>query len=330
METLELKEIVCVFDQGLYAKAAGITWKHDDKFKNIILRMGAFHTICNLLSTIGKRFQDAGLRDLCVEAGVIAEGSITGVMEGRTYNRAVRLHNIVYEAMIRLAWKGFLLWIHANHGAKVHHLEESLKSISTFHDDVSQTSFTALMDDASCIRVLILFQDYLGAIGNDNPLTAFWTSYLDMAEITLGLLRAAREGDWLLHLASIRAMIPWCFAYDNLNYARFLSCYYDTMSRLPIDHPEVHQQFMQGGFSVQVGSQDPFGRIPVDQTIEETVNRDTQTAGGTNGFSLNRAAVERYYLRQIRQMVGRGMSHLSHPACTCLESLGMKLTFSPI
>ena len=62
MDTLELKEIVCVFDQALYAKAAEITSKHE-KFKNLILRMGAFHTICNLLSTIGKRFQDAGLRD---------------------------------------------------------------------------------------------------------------------------------------------------------------------------------------------------------------------------------------------------------------------------
>ena len=60
----------------------------------------------------------------------------------------------------------------------------------------------------------------------------------------------------------------------------------------------------------------------MDQTIEETVNRDTQTVGGTKGFSLNRAAVEMYYLtseyrsmylRQLRQMVGRGMSHLSHP-----------------
>ncbi|KAJ8404780.1 hypothetical protein AAFF_G00331670 [Aldrovandia affinis] len=94
------------------------------------------------------------------------------------------------------------------------------------------------------------------------------------------------------------------------------------MSRLPIDHPEVHQQFMHGGFSVQLGSQNPFGRISVDQTIEETVNRDTQTAGGTKGFSLKRAAVERYYLtseyrsnylKQLRRMVGRGMSHFSHP-----------------
>ncbi|KAJ8389319.1 hypothetical protein AAFF_G00121840 [Aldrovandia affinis] len=86
------------------------------------------------------------------------------------------------------------------------------------------------------------------------------------------------------------------------------------MSRLLIDHPEVHQQFMHGG-------QNPFGRIPVDQTIEETVNRDTQTAGGRKGFSLKQAAVERYYLtseyrsnylKQLRRMVGRRMSHFSH------------------
>ena len=122
---------------------------------------------------------------------------------------------------MRLAWKGFLLWIHTNHRAEVHHLEEALKSISTFQDAVSHTASTALMDDASSTRVLLLFQEYIGAIGNDNPLPAFWTSYLDMAEITLGLLCAAREGDWLLHLASIRAMIPWCIVYDKANYARF-------------------------------------------------------------------------------------------------------------
>ena len=154
---------------------------------------------------------------------MLAEGSIAGVMEGRKYNHAVRLHKIVYEAMMRLAWTGFLLWIQVNHGAEVHHLEEALKSISTFHDEVSHTAST-----------LLLFQEYIGAIGNDNPWTAFRTSYLDMAEITLGLLGAAREGDWLLHLATIRAMIPWCVVYDKANYACFMSYYYATMLRLPL------------------------------------------------------------------------------------------------
>ena len=30
---------------------------------------------------------------------------------------------------------------------------------------------------------------------------------------------------------------------------------------------------------MEVGKLNPFGRIPVDLTIEETVNKDTQTAG---------------------------------------------------
>ena len=50
-----------IFDQAVYAKA---------------------------LKIIGKRFQDAGLKDQCVESQVIAEGPLLGVLEGRKYNRA--------------------------------------------------------------------------------------------------------------------------------------------------------------------------------------------------------------------------------------------------
>ena len=51
------------------------------------------------------------------------------------------------------------------------------------------------------------------------------------------------------------------------------------MSQLHIEHPEVHAHFMNGGFAVQIGEQNPFGRIPVDQTIKKTVNKDTQIPG---------------------------------------------------
>lgn len=321
MESLQLKTIVCVFDQALYAKATEIVWKHD-KFKNIVIRMGVFHTICNLLSIVGKRFQDAGLRDICVESGVIAEGSVAGVMEGRKYNRAVRLHKLVYEALMRLAWKGFLLWLNDKHPTEVRNLEEALRGIGSFHDDVCQVSLTELLENASFTITMELFQVYLDSLRSQHGLSAFWMSYLDMTEILLGLIRASREGNWMLHLACIREMIPWCFAYDKLNYARYLSYYYAIMSQLPADHPEVHDHFLQGGFSVQIGSRNPFGRIPVDQTIEETVNKDTQTPGGTKGFSLRPGAVNKYYLtseyrsaylRQLREMVGQGDSLLNHP-----------------
>ena len=59
-----------------------------------------------MLSIIGKRFQNGGFRDLCVESGAIVEGSVAGVLDGRRYNRGVRLDNIMHEALMRLAWQG--------------------------------------------------------------------------------------------------------------------------------------------------------------------------------------------------------------------------------
>ena len=76
--------------------------------------VGNFHIICNMLSIIDKLFRDAGLRDLAVQSGVIAEGSIDKVLNGRQYNRGDRLHKIIYEAMMRLLWSGFLNWIEIN------------------------------------------------------------------------------------------------------------------------------------------------------------------------------------------------------------------------
>ena len=80
-----------VFYQALYAKACEVAWKNQELFSPIVLRMGTFHTICTFLAVIGKRYGEAGLRDLAVESGVIADGSIAGMLDGRKYNGTVRL-----------------------------------------------------------------------------------------------------------------------------------------------------------------------------------------------------------------------------------------------
>ena len=49
-KSLNLSSVVVVMDQALYAKASEIIWKHNDAYCNIILRMGAFHTICNFVN----------------------------------------------------------------------------------------------------------------------------------------------------------------------------------------------------------------------------------------------------------------------------------------
>jgi len=116
-----------------------------------------------------------------------------------------------------------------------------------------------------------------------------------MVGILLEMIRASREGNWPLHLHAIRMMIPWCAAYDKVNYARYLSIYRAQMTRLEEEHPDIYHHMMEGGFSVQQSSPNPFGRVPVDQTLEETVNKDTQTAGSTKEFSLKSPTLTKYY-----------------------------------
>ena len=93
------------------------------------------------------------------------------------------------------------------------------------------------------------------------------------------------------------------------------------MSHLPEEHPDAFKYVRSGGLSVQLGNSNPFGRVPVDQTCEETINKDTQTSGGTKGFSLKPNAVSKYYLlaeyrstflRQLRDMLHINSSSLKH------------------
>ena len=73
-EKLGLDETDIVLDQAIYAKATEILSNpvNSDLRKFIVLRLGAFHTTCIFLSTIGKRFADAGLKDWILESRILS------------------------------------------------------------------------------------------------------------------------------------------------------------------------------------------------------------------------------------------------------------------
>ena len=101
-QKIEQTSTVIVLDQAIYAKALEILRRHQEEFSSVVLRMGSFHFTCVFLTVIGKRFAGSGLRDLLLESGVIAEGSVDGVLSGKHYNRGVRAHNLLTEALCRL------------------------------------------------------------------------------------------------------------------------------------------------------------------------------------------------------------------------------------
>ena len=120
---------------------------HTSEYAKIILRMGTFPTIMTLLAIIGKRFQDAGLHDTCIESGTIAEGSVSGVLAGWMYSRAVRVHTIIYEALLHLACKGFITWLEAHHPNQMHSVSALLNQVSDARECPNQslTNYTQVM-----------------------------------------------------------------------------------------------------------------------------------------------------------------------------------------
>ena len=133
---------------------------------------------------------------------------------------------------------------------------------------------------------------------------SFWMSLLDIVDIVLGLVSVSREGNWQLHL-----MIPCCFAYARQNYARYILIYYAQMTSLPKYHPFLYEH-PQVGLSVQRSEHKPFGKVTIDQTIEETVNK-LETCHYAQKYYVN-AVYRSTCLRQLRSIIDQQSSRLSH------------------
>ena len=58
---------------------------------------------------------------------------------------------------------------------------------------------------------------------------------------------------------------------------------------------------IEENWTVQRQERYGFSSIACDQTIEQTLNRDSKTKGGVTGFTLNRAALHRWIAGQAER-----------------------------
>ena len=67
---------------------------------------GGFHAECIFMSVISERFLDGGRKDLVIEARLLKEGSIISLLSSPHYNKAMRIHEYVYEDVL-WRWRFF-------------------------------------------------------------------------------------------------------------------------------------------------------------------------------------------------------------------------------
>ena len=70
----------------------------------------------------------------------------------------------------------------------------------------------------------------------------------------------------------------WFQAFENCNYPRHFSHYWDSQKMLAEQHPAMYDKFKEVGFSSQynIGK---FNKVSPDQFIEQIVNKDKKVQG---------------------------------------------------
>ena len=124
---------------------------------------------------------------------------------------------------------------------------------------------------------------------------AFWDDYGHMVKLLLQFVKAERAGNWDMHLLCVSAMLPYFYAMDKPNYARWLPVYLMDMKQLATKHPDVHHEFVNGNHAVSRSS-NPFAQVWTDMALEQSINADPKSKGGIIGISQNPGAPDRWFL----------------------------------
>ena len=97
--------------------------------------------------------------------------------------------------------------------------------------------------------------------------------YVDMLHLYHEFSRSIRTGDLDLYTYCLQQMTALFFTFNHQNYSRWLTVYHDKLLKLKISHPDIYEEFKNGCSSLKRKSK-PFSRIPIDLTLEQTINAD--------------------------------------------------------
>ena len=86
-------------------------------------------------------------------------------------------------------------------------------------------------------------EDFIVSKQSDPPFT-FWKRYIDMVQLLLLFILAEREGNWNLHLETMRDMPAWMSIHDHMNHARWGIVYSVDMLQLEKSAPDVYEKLM--------------------------------------------------------------------------------------
>ncbi|GFR84602.1 hypothetical protein ElyMa_002421300 [Elysia marginata] len=158
-------------------------------------------------------------------------------------------------------------------------------------EEISSSTETKVVQSSFYAELFSQYKAFKVSVrsGKHGETAQFWIQYMDRVWLLLHFLtklKATKTNNFHLHVSCLNKLCPLLFSMNHHNYAKYLSIYFVSLANLNHSHPGAKKILMDNGFSVS-RSNTPAGRIAVDMTKEQTINKHAKTKGGIVGFSRN-------------------------------------------
>lgn len=274
LQTLELSQkiaeechapyIQVTYDLAIARISYCIQTQESPKFDNIFIHMGAFHIEMAFFKAVGFFIEDCGLTHIMTECDLIADGSVTGFIAGKNYNRCKRLHSLMAMSLQQLHFEAFL----ENKNITVENsVIEYLITFMQHKDAFPQIHHTETEN------IIQLFDQYTTDTleGKHGKTAQYYAMYIDFINFYHIFIKSIRIGDLDLYLYALGKIVCLFFYYNQPNYSRWLVYYINQLQHLDDTHPGLRAEVVKGSFGIRRTTK-PFSRIPVDLTLEQTIN----------------------------------------------------------
>ena len=205
-------------DQPLYWKTAEIIIdaSQNSNLKEIVLLLGCFHTLLNLLGAIGTLMEKTGLQDILET--VYGETAVGHMLSGKAVQRAIRGHLLDEKCLQNLL---------VSESAKDN---PEIVSLLNKAEELCSSLFIGetTLESAARSEVLMQLEQEMekkkSGLVQKSKTSQLWLNCQRMVEIARSLFKADRTGSWLMNLQAVSCCLPVFAAASHFNYLR--SAYY--------------------------------------------------------------------------------------------------------
>lgn len=270
---------VLTFDQPLFSKALGIITNEpaNSPLKEIVLRLGGLHTIMSFLGCIGFLMTGSGLHDI-LEI-IYAGNAVKHMLSGKAIARAIRGHLILYSALSTILAKDVLCT--GEEAASI-----DLTAASSLLDKLlnGETTLDGLL--SAVMEPIVSKLASSKKILHSYRTPRLWLQYMHMVDILRNFIKAERTGNWQLHLACVKDMLPFFAASGHNLYVSSARLYLQAMTELESTAPEIYSAF-SNGLHVVRRSDRYWGGLSTDLVIEQVLMKNIKGCGGlTHGRGM--------------------------------------------